>query len=485
MVRFRADADALMASRDGPSSSEVEGSGRAMDEDAGDPAVVPDRWWSLDNSRKDAFDARDHSQADRRVHRAVPGRTRTARSACRATSTRPARGRQTKAEAKEILAAGVELLAEYQARLAAQDTYGVLVVLQAMDAAGKDGTIRHVMSGVNPQGVEVRSFKVPSSEDLDHDYLWRYAKRLPERGHIGIFNRSYYEEVLVVRVHPQILAGQKLPPQLAARRHLEAPLPRDQRLGALPGRPGLPGRQAVPQPVQGGAAPAVPRAHRRAREELEVQRQRRQGAGLLGRLPEGLQRRAPQHEHPVGALVRHPGRRQAVRPGRRRRRPGPHADRDRPAATRRSAPRRARRSRPPRSPSRPRPRQAPRPTRSRPSWPSEEGAKKAEAEGEEVMTASTGPSAGAAQAAPGCRLVRADAGRGREPPRGRSGRRPDVGRGRRAAREVRPEHLRRGEEGVAARSCSPASTRTRCRSCSSSRASSASSCPASSTPASS
>ena len=106
-------------------------------------------------------------------------------------------------EAKQILRQGVELLAEYQARLAAQDTYGVVVVLQAMDAAGKDGTIRHVMSGVNPQGVQVSSFKVPSSEDLDHDYLWRYAKKLPERGNIGIFNRSYYEEVLVVRVHPR------------------------------------------------------------------------------------------------------------------------------------------------------------------------------------------------------------------------------------------------------------------------------------------
>ncbi len=119
---------------------------------------------------------------------------------------------QSKAEAKAILTQGIELLAEYQERLAAQDTYGVLVVLQAMDAAGKDGTISHVMSGVNPQGVQVSSFKVPSSEDLDHDYLWRYAKKLPERGNIGIFNRSYYEEVLVVRVHPQILAGQKLPP---------------------------------------------------------------------------------------------------------------------------------------------------------------------------------------------------------------------------------------------------------------------------------
>ena len=98
--------------------------------------------------------------------------------------------RQTKAEAKAILAQGIELLAEYQMRLAAQDTYGVVVVLQAMDAAGKDGTIRHVMSGVNPQGVQVSSFKIPSSEDLDHDYLWRYQKKLPERGNIGIFNRS-------------------------------------------------------------------------------------------------------------------------------------------------------------------------------------------------------------------------------------------------------------------------------------------------------
>ena len=124
---------------------------------------------------------------------------------------------QSKAEAKEILAQGVGLLAEYQTRLAAQDTYGVVMVLQAMDAAGKDGTISHVMSGVNPQGVQVSSFKVPSTEDLDHDYLWRYARRLPERGNIGIFNRSYYEEVLVVRVHPQILASQKLPPRLRGR----------------------------------------------------------------------------------------------------------------------------------------------------------------------------------------------------------------------------------------------------------------------------
>jgi PPK2 family polyphosphate:nucleotide phosphotransferase len=118
----------------------------------------------------------------------------------------------SKDETKEVLAAGVDLLAEYQARLAAQDTYAVLVILQAMDAAGKDGTIRHVMSGVNPQGVEVHSFKAPSPEERDHDYLWRLARRLPARGHIGIFNRSHYEEMLVVRVHPEILAAQQLPP---------------------------------------------------------------------------------------------------------------------------------------------------------------------------------------------------------------------------------------------------------------------------------
>jgi len=116
-----------------------------------------------------------------------------------------------KTDSDELLALGVELMAEYQAKLAAQDTYGLLVVLQALDAAGKDGTIRHVMSGVNPQGVVVHSFKAPSAEELDHDYLWRCAQRLPARGQIGIFNRSYYEEVLVTRVHPEILEHQRLP----------------------------------------------------------------------------------------------------------------------------------------------------------------------------------------------------------------------------------------------------------------------------------
>jgi len=117
-----------------------------------------------------------------------------------------------KGEASELLALGSNWLAEEQDMLYAQDRWSLLLVFQAMDAAGKDGTIKHVMSGVNPQGCQVFSFKQPSSEDLQHDFMWRYVKRLPERGRIGIFNRSYYEEVLIVRVHPEILKGQRLPP---------------------------------------------------------------------------------------------------------------------------------------------------------------------------------------------------------------------------------------------------------------------------------
>ena len=116
-----------------------------------------------------------------------------------------------KKQARKIMRNGIAMLSDYQARLAAQDSYGVLMCLQALDAGGKDGTIRHVMSGVNPQGVHVTSFKRPSSEELDHDYLWRYARHLPARGDIGIFNRSHYEEVLVVRVHPENLDREKLP----------------------------------------------------------------------------------------------------------------------------------------------------------------------------------------------------------------------------------------------------------------------------------
>ena len=122
-----------------------------------------------------------------------------------------------KKRAVALLSEGVELLAELQDKLYAQDRWALLLVFQAMDAAGKDGTIKHVMSGVNPQGCQVYSFKAPTSTDLDHDYLWRCMQCLPERGRIGIFNRSYYEEVLVVRVHPEILGGQKLPTPLVTK----------------------------------------------------------------------------------------------------------------------------------------------------------------------------------------------------------------------------------------------------------------------------
>ncbi len=125
---------------------------------------------------------------------------------------------EDKPRSKEALAAGIRVLADLQDRLYAQDRWGVLLVFQAMDAAGKDGVIKHVMSGVNPQGCQVTSFKAPTSEDLDHDYLWRCSKALPNRGNIGIFNRSYYEETLVVRVHPELLARQKLPRELVTKR---------------------------------------------------------------------------------------------------------------------------------------------------------------------------------------------------------------------------------------------------------------------------
>ena len=145
-------------------------------------------------------------------------------------------GFRKKKDGQELLHQGMKMLAEYQDRLAAQDTFGVLVVLQALDAAGKDSTIRHVLSGVNPQGVRVSSFKQPSATELRHDYLWRHARELPARGEIGIFNRSHYEEVLVARVHREILDSEKLPPESRTGQHLGAPLPGNQRLGALPGR---------------------------------------------------------------------------------------------------------------------------------------------------------------------------------------------------------------------------------------------------------
>jgi PPK2 family polyphosphate:nucleotide phosphotransferase len=125
---------------------------------------------------------------------------------------------EDKPRAREALASGIQTMARLQDRLWAQDRWAVLLIFQAMDAAGKDGVIKHVLSGINPQGCQVASFKAPSAEELDHDFLWRCQRQLPERGRIGVFNRSYYEEVLVVRVHPEILARQRLPEELVGKR---------------------------------------------------------------------------------------------------------------------------------------------------------------------------------------------------------------------------------------------------------------------------
>jgi PPK2 family polyphosphate:nucleotide phosphotransferase len=166
-----------------------------------------------DSRLSEEFDALSE-HASKRIARFIePFRVRPGSKVNLAKDFDPAfeAGIKKKEDGVALTQEGIELLATYQARLAAQDTYGVLVVLQALDAAGKDGTIRHVMSGVNPQGVRVESFKVPSARELDQDFLRRYQERLPSRGEIGIFNRSHYEEVLVVRVHPENLVRQQLP----------------------------------------------------------------------------------------------------------------------------------------------------------------------------------------------------------------------------------------------------------------------------------
>ena len=183
---------------------------------------------------------------------------------------------------KAMLSEGLARLTEQQEVLYAQGQWAVLVVLQGMDAAGKDSVIKHVMSGVNPQGCEVHPFKAPSEEELEYDFLRRAALRLPRRGRIGIFNRSYYEEVLVVRVHPDLLAQEKLPPSLDRQGHLEASLQGDPRVRASSRAqrhfdPEIPSAR-----FQGGAAPALPGAPRGAGQALEVLDQRRRASASVG-----------------------------------------------------------------------------------------------------------------------------------------------------------------------------------------------------------
>ena len=175
-----------------------------------------------------------------------------------------------KGEAAELLARGTEWLADEQDMLYAQDCWSLLLVFQAMDAAGKDGTIKHVMSGVNPQGCQVFSFKQPSREELDHDFLWRYIKCLPERGRIGIFNRSYYEEVLVVRVHSDILEAPEAAPAERRQENLGRTARRYRALRGLPHPTGDDHPQVFFECLAQGAEEALHAASRPAAEALEV-----------------------------------------------------------------------------------------------------------------------------------------------------------------------------------------------------------------------
>ena len=224
-----------------------------------------------------------------------------------------------KGEAAELLARGTEWLAEEQDMLYAQDRWSLLLVFQAMDAAGKDGTIKHVMSGVNPQGCQVFSFKQPSREDLDHDFLWRYAKCLPERGRIGIFNRSYYEEVLVVRVHPEILKRQRLPPRSVGKSIWDERLADIAHFEDYLTRQGTIILKFFLNVSRKEQKKRFMERLDRPREALEVLGRRRARARLLGRLHARLRGSDPRHGVESRAVVRGAGRQQMVYPARRRR----------------------------------------------------------------------------------------------------------------------------------------------------------------------
>ena len=204
-------------------------------------------------------------------------------------------------------------------------TRAVLVVFQAMDAAGKDSTIKHVMSGVNPQGVDVISFRHPTAEELDHPFLWRTWKAVPAKGRIGIFNRSHYEEVVALRVHPEWLAAQHLPDGRTDDVALGRPVRRHQRVRAAPRSHWRDDRQVLPQRLEGGAEATLPPSSRPAAQGVEVQRRRHRRAPALGRLHGGLRAGDQRHVDPVGAVVRDPGRPQARDAGDGRRRARRHA----------------------------------------------------------------------------------------------------------------------------------------------------------------
>ena len=228
-------------------------------------------------------------------------------------------GLKDKAEAAELLEKGTEWLAEEQDMLYAQDRWSLLLVFQAMDAAGKDGTIKHVMSGVNPQGCQVYTFKQPSSEELDHDFLWRYVKCLPERGRIGIFNRSYYEEVLVVRVHPEILEAAEATREQRRQENLGGAARRHRQFRGVPHAKRHDHPQVLSPRLAEGAEETLPGAPRQAGEELEVLpadvRERDHWDDYMQAYEEAIQA----HRSAACAVVRGPGRSQVVHQARRRR----------------------------------------------------------------------------------------------------------------------------------------------------------------------
>ena len=196
---------------------------------------------------------------------------------------------RSKADYHEMLDDRVGRLSAQQELLYASNRHAVLIIFQAMDAAGKDGAIKHVMSGVNPQGCQVFSFKHPSGEELQHDFLWRTTRDLPERGRIGIFNRSYYEEVLIVRVHPR--ASSQRGTCRTGRPTKESsgrPVSFHRGSGTSSARQRHPDHQVLPASLKGGAAEAFPATDRRAGEELEVQPGGYRGAGILEAIHEGL-----------------------------------------------------------------------------------------------------------------------------------------------------------------------------------------------------
>ena len=220
--------------------------------------------------------------------------------------------RGLKRHAEALLKGGVERLSKLQELLYAQDRWSLLLIFQAMDAAGKDGTIKHVMSGVNPQGTEVYSFKAPTHEELDHDFLWRTTKRMPERGRIGVFNRSYYEEVLVVRVHPEILAAQRLPPSLVTKQIWKDRFEDINNFERYASRNGTIIRKFFLHVSKGEQKRRFLKRVRGSDQALEVLEDRFERTRTLGRVHGRLRVRDSPHLVVVGAVGRGAGRSQVV-----------------------------------------------------------------------------------------------------------------------------------------------------------------------------